>query len=259
MIFSHDISSILLELGPLEVRWYGLMYAVGLILTYLYIMHIFKREKFPIKDLDSVAVYLFFGMLIGARLGHVLFYNASYFLSDPVEILKVWNGGLSSHGGAIGVFVAYLIWIWVHKVNFSKYAGKLVLGFPVLAGFIRIGNFFNSELVGNVTGGSWGVIFRRLGEDFPRHPVQLYEALLSWSIFVVMLIIYRRYKKAPALFFLFLYMLLYFVGRFIVEYFKDFRGHNWDISLDMGQILSILPVLISLVYFIFFFSKPRKG
>src|SRR3989338_5672928 len=161
MVFVNDISPILLELGPVELRWYGLMYAAGLILTYFYIFSVFKREKFPAKDLDSVAVYLFFGMLIGARLGHVFFYNAGYFLSNPIEILKVWNGGLSSHGGAIGVFAAYLIFIWVHKVNFSKYAGKLVLGFPILAGFIRVGNFFNSELVGNPTDGSWGVIFRK--------------------------------------------------------------------------------------------------
>ncbi len=259
MVFVNNFSPVAFSVGPLVVHWYGLVYAIGLILTYLYIASVYKREKLPIAKLDSVAIYLFFGMLIGARLGHVFFYNAGYFLSHPLEILKVWNGGLASHGGAIGVFVAYLIWIWVHKVKFSKYADKLVMGFPIVAGFIRLGNYFNSELVGNATGGPWGVIFRRLGEDFPRHPVQIYAALMSFGIFLIMFLTYRRYKKAPPLFFLFLYMLLYFIGRFVVEYWKDFAGHTGNLPLDMGQILSIVPILIALAYFLFYFPKQSRA
>ncbi|MDA1060354.1 MAG: prolipoprotein diacylglyceryl transferase [bacterium] len=258
MIFVNNFSPVAFGLGPLEVRWYGLAYAIGLMLTYFYIASVYKREKLPVEKLDSVAIYLFFGMLIGARLGHVFFYNAGYFLSHPIEILKVWNGGLASHGGAIGVLVAYLIWIKVHKVKFSKYADKIVLGIPILAGFIRIGNFFNSELYGNPTDGSWGVIFRRLGEDFPRHPVQIYAALISWATFFIMFVIYRKYKKAAPLFFVFLYVLIYFSGRFIVEYWKDFKGHTGDIPLDMGQILSIVPILIAVVYFVFYFPKKSR-
>lgn len=259
MIFTNDLSPILADFGPIEIRWYGLMYAVGLVLAYIFTFWVFKREKYATGDLDSLAVYLFIGMVVGARLGHIFFYSASYFLSHPLEILMIWKGGLASHGGAIGVFLAYLIWTRVHKVKFIKYPDVLVLGFPILAGFIRLGNFFNSEIYGVPTDGSFGVIFKRLGEDFPRHPVQLYETLASWLIFVVLLVIYKKwYKKTPPLFFMFLYMLLYFSWRFFVEFWKDLHGPLTQLPITMGQLLSIVPIVASLVYFIFFFPRQKK-
>ncbi len=109
LTFTHDISSIAFAAGPFEVRWYGLMYAIGLALTYLAIYQVFKKQKYKLEHLDSLAVYLFFGLVIGARLGHCFFYNAEYFLANPVEILKIWNGGLASHGGAIGVSFGNLL------------------------------------------------------------------------------------------------------------------------------------------------------
>lgn len=256
MIFTNNLSPVLLDFGFLEIRWYGLMYAIGLIFVYFYTYWIFKREKYPVSDLDGLAVYLFIGMVIGARLGHVFFYEAEYYLSHPIDILKVWNGGLASHGGAIGVFLAYLIWTKVYKVKFSKYPDCLVLGIPVLAALIRIGNFFNSEIVGLPTKASWGVIFKRLGEDFPRHPVQFYEAFLSLFIFVVMFVLYKQYyKRTKPLFFLFLYIFLYFSGRFGIEFFKDLQGPLENLPITMGQLLSVLPVVLALVYFLAFYRK----
>jgi len=259
MVFEHDISPILFEAGPLEVRWYGLFFAVGLVLAYLLTRWIFKREKYSATHLDSLAVYLIIGLIVGARLGHIIFYNLEYFLAHPLEIFQIWNGGLASHGAAIGVFIAYLIWIKVHKVKFTKYPDALVICFPIVAMFVRIGNFFNSEIVGVKSGCSeCGVIFRRLGEDFPRHPAQLYEAVLSLVIFVVLFLLYDKYyKKTPALFFMFLYMFMYFMGRFFIEFYKDLQGPIESMPITMGQLLSILPVLLALGYFIFVYRKQK--
>lgn len=264
MFFTNDLSPVLFSAGPIEVRWYGLFFALGIAFCYLFLVWIFKKRGHPVADLDSLAVYLFFGLLIGARIGHVLFYNAEYFFSNPLEILKVWNGGLASHGAAIGLFIAYFIWMKVHKVGFSKYADLLVLPMPVAAAFVRIGNFFNSEIVGKAAQSDWGVIFKRLGEDFPRHPVQFYEADVSIVIFIVMFLIYKKYyEKTKPLFFMFLYMLLYFAGRFTVEFWKDQEGITPDsfiekTGLSTGQVLSILPFLAAVIYFVFFYRKLAK-
>lgn len=250
MIFTHDISPVFFEAGPVQIHWYGVFFVIGILLAYLVVLMFFKKRGFPVKHLESLVIYLFFGMLIGARLGHVFFYEAAHYLQNPVDILKVWKGGLASHGAAIGVFVAYLVWIKVHKVKFSKYADTLILGFPLLAGFVRIGNFFNSEILGLPAKSEWGVVFARLGEDFPRHPVQLYSAFMNWLVFAILIFAYVKYrKKTPPLFFLFLYMFLYFSGRFIVEFWKDLHGPLQTIPLSMGQLLSVIPILIALGYF----------
>lgn len=253
MIFTHNISPVLFEIGSLEIRWYGLLFAFGILLAYFFIAWVFKREKFDVARLDSVVIFLFVGMVIGARLGHIFFYNPSYYLNDPIEIFKIWHGGLASHGAAIGLLVAYLLWIFIYKIKFSKYADVFVLGFPIAAGFVRIGNFFNSEIVGNFTNGKWGVVFAKLGEDLPRHPVQLYSALMNWLIFLILFLVYKKYfGKVRPLFFLFLYILLYFSGRFIVEFWKDLHGPLTSLPISMGQLLSVLPILIAACYFIFF-------
>ncbi len=199
-------------------------------------------------------------MVVGARLGHIVFYDLAYYMANPLDIFMIWEGGLASHGAAIGVFVAYLLWIWVHKKKFSLYSDLIVIGFPVAAGFVRIGNFFNSEIVGRPTNGSWGVVFERLREDFPRHPSQLYEAGLSFAIFAVLLVVYLKcFKKLPPLFILFLYVGLYFITRFFVEFWKARHVLDYEIPLSMGQWLSILPVLIAIGYFIYVYFKHIKA
>lgn len=265
MIFINDFSPDLVHWGPVVIRWYGVLFASGIMLNYLLVKWVFKREKYPVSDLDSLMIYLFFGVLIGARLGEVLFYEPGFFLRNPSEIIKIWHGGLSSHGASIGVFVAYLLWTKTYRVKFTKYADALALGFPITATFVRIGNFFNAEILGLPTGsgsipGTWGVIFKQAGEDFPRHPVQLYEAALNTVIFVILLWIYKNYyRKTPPLFFLFLYSMLYFGGRFIIEFWKDLHVLPEGFPLSMGQVLSIVPILLATGYFIFIFPKQKKG
>jgi len=259
-MFYHNISPILLEIGPLSLRWYGLLFVVGLVITFFVLRWIFKREKLPVRDLESVAIYLFVGMVVGARLGHIIFYDLAFYLNHPLDILMIWKGGLASHGAAIGVLVAYLLWIWVHKKKFTLYLDLLVIGFPITAGFVRIGNFFNSEIVGRATDGTRGVVFERLGEDFPRYPTQLCESALSFGIFVVLLVVYLKwFKKLPPLFILFLYVGLYFSTRFLIEFWKERHVLNYDIPLSMGQWLSIVPVLIAIGFFIYLsFCRKKK-
>lgn len=259
-MYIHEISREIVAFGGLTLRWYGLMFVIGLLLNYFYTAWIFKREKYPIEHLETAAIFLFLGMVIGARLGHVFFYEADFYLSNPIEILKIWKGGLASHGAAIGLLVFYLFWLKFQKVKFTKYVDVLVLGMPITAGFVRIGNFFNSEIVGRATDGSWGVVFTKLGEDFPRHPSQLYEASLSFGIFFILFFVYiKYYKKLPHLFILFLYVFLYFLTRFIVEFWKERHVLPYDVPLSMGQFLSIIPVLIAVVYFGYIiFRKNRR-
>ncbi len=262
MIFYQNILPILIKLGPLTIRWYGLFFAIGLLLAYLFLWHIFKSEKLNLNHLDTVVLYLFVGMFIGARLGHVFFYEPGYYLSNPIEILKVWKGGLASHGAAIGVLFAYLIWLKVYKIKFSQYIDYLILGFPIVSTFVRLANFFNSEIIGQPTNGQWGVVFQQLGEDFPRHPTQLYESGLSLIIFIILFIIYKKYsKKLPTYFNLFLYIFLYFITRFIVEFWKERHIIPDSFPLSMGQILSILPILIATGYFVYliFNKKDEKN
>ncbi|MFA6917763.1 MAG: prolipoprotein diacylglyceryl transferase [Candidatus Gracilibacteria bacterium] len=251
MIFVNNIDPELLNYGFIHIRWYGLMFLIGIVLNYLVLRWAFRRGGHRLEDLDSIVVYLFVGLILGARFGHIIFYEPQYYFENPAEILKIWNGGLASHGAAIGVFLAYLTWVVVHKVDFKKYADILVLGMPLTAAFVRIGNFFNSEIVG-IRSDGWGVIFKRLGEDFPRYPAQLFESILSFVIFAVMILIYKRWRSrgvAPKLFYVFSYMLLYFSGRFVIEFWKDLHGLPADFPLSTGQVLSILPIVLALGYF----------
>ena len=258
-MFIHDISREIATFGGLTLRWYGLMFVIGIILNFFFTRWVFKREHYPVEHLETAAIFLFLGMVIGARLGHVFFYEADFYLSHPIEILKIWKGGLASHGAAIGLLVFYLLWIKFQKVKFTKYVDVLVLGMPITAGFVRIGNFFNSEIVGRPTDGTWGVVFKKLGEDFPRHPSQFYEAGLSFAIFFILLWVYLKfYKKLPPLFILFLYVFLYFTTRFVVEFWKERHVLSYDIPLSMGLWLSVIPVVIALGYFGYIFLKKKK-
>lgn len=258
-MFIHEISPILFQTGPISIRWYGLLFALGITLNYLYTQKIFRRNQLSLNDLDSIALYLVIGMIVGARLGHILFYNLDYFLAHPLEIFQIWHGGLASHGAAIGVLIAYFLWTRLHKVPFSKYPDLLVLGMPLTAGFVRLGNFFNSEILGKPTDGTWGVVFTKIGEIVPRHPSQLYEAALSFLIFIILYLVQKKYYPRLAKYFiLFLYVLLYFSSRFLVEFWKEKIGVPPDFPISMGQILSIIPILIALSYFFSSCSGEKK-
>ncbi len=250
-MFINEISPVLFELGPLSLRWYGLFFALGLMAAYLLVRHLFKKKGHNPEIADSVIFYLVIGIIVGARLGHVLFYHPATYLSDPLAVFYVWKGGLSSHGGALGALIAYLIWLRVHKTSFTKHLNELILGAPIVAFSVRMGNFFNSEIIGTPTNSEWGVVFARLGEDFPRHPAQLYEAALNAALFIFLYLAYRaRGPRRPKPFLLFTYMGFYFGGRFFIEFYKERFTVPVDIPLSMGQFLSLIPIALALSYFV---------
>jgi len=263
-MFVNNIPSTLV-VGSFEVHYYSLFFAFGVILNYLILEKLWKKNGWSPKILDSAVIYLFFGLVIGARLGEVFFYNPEYYLSDPVKILKISEGGLSSHGATIGLIVAYVMFLLKEKhkkhgglkENFLKYADVLALPMPLTAALVRIGNFFNSEIVGRATDSPLGVVFAKNGENFARHPAQLYEGALLMFIFIILSLTFLR-KRRPNGLILFLFIGLYFLGRFFLEFFKEYQTDMesllpWD--LTMGQALSIIPVLIALGYFIYIFAR----
>lgn len=270
-MITWNISPILFSFGPVEIRWYSALFATGVLLYYFLTRRLFRGRGWAVDDFDSIVLYLFLGMVIGARLGEVLFYNFSYYLASPIEIFKVWNGGLSSHGAAIGVFVAYLIYWGVKKWKsrsagssgvfpFLKYVDVLAVGMPLVAGFVRLGNFFNSEIVGRATSAPWGVAFN--GESFVRHPSQIYEMILAWGVFGILIWANSRLRVRPG-FIMFLFIALYFSSRFFVEFFKGFTGNEavnagW-FGLTMGQWLSVVPVVIGVCGIIATYDASKRA
>lgn len=284
-MFIHNISRVVLEVGPFDVRWYGLMFAGGVVLYYFLTRWLWKREKWPFKDFDSLILVLFIGLVVGARLGEVFFYNFGYYSRAGFwEIFKIWEGGLSSHGATIGLVVAYAaFWWWrrfaAHRKGvrremgggfaFSKYVDIAAVCMPLVAGFVRIGNFFNSEIVGRASDAPWAVVFAQNGESFGRHPVQLYEGFWAWVVFAIVFGLWLRKMGAknraknwarPG-FFLFLFIGLYFAGRFVIEFFKEYQigigsdGLPW--GMTMGQALSVVPVVVAVGWFIIFYRRSH--
>lgn len=242
-----NIDPVFLDLGPLEIRYYGVFFAVSLLLAYELAKRLCLEKKLPAEWLDSLCIYLVIGLIVGARLGHIVFYDLAYYLAHPVEILEVWKGGLASHGAAIGLLVAYGLFLWRHpKVKFFDFADLIVIvaGLPV--SLIRLGNFFNSELIGRTTEVPWAVTFLRV-DDLPRHPSQLYEFGMGLVLFVIMLALWHtKSKTAKPGFFFGVFFTLYFAMRFTVEFFKDFPLHSEFFNLTTGQMLSLPFFLLGL-------------
>ncbi len=251
------------RIGPFALRWYSLMFIISFLLGYHLMRRFFALEKKPQTDVDDLFLYVFLGTIIGARLGHCLFYDPGYYLSNPLEILKIWRGGLASHGAAVGILTA--LWYYSHKKTGQSFLwiGDRVAIVVALSGFfIRMGNLFNSEIVGRPTDVPWALLFPRYEENpVPRHPAQVYEALAYLSIFYLL---YRLYQKPAVrdrrgvLFGLFLITVFGF--RFFVEFFKEVQ-ETWEVgmALNMGQILSIPFVLIGVYLLVRGWKQPPGG
>ena len=251
-----SVSPEIFHLGPVSVRWYGFLFAMAFVAGYFIMTWVFNKEGRPKTDLEQLSVYMIFGTVIGARLGHCLFYNPEYYLSNPIEILKVWEGGLASHGAAIGILTAIYLFS-SKKRNYPMIwtLDRIVIVVALSGTFIRLGNLFNSEIIGKPTDVSWGFIFTAV-DDIPRHPAQLYESIAYFIIFLILLFIYYKgieKKKSGLLFGIFL--VLVFTFRFFVEFLKENQsGFEEAMILNMGQLLSI-PFVIAGIIFI---TKPFK-
>ncbi|HPE86608.1 MAG: prolipoprotein diacylglyceryl transferase [Bacteroidales bacterium] len=240
----------------IHVRWYGLFYAIGLYLAYMVIGWMLKKEGKSEKLTDALAIWVIVAAIVGARLGHCFFYEPSYYLAHPWEILMIWKGGLASHGAAVTIPIALFLFARKYKtqynINLMWLFDRLAVGIPLPAFFIRMGNLMNSEIYGVKTTLPWGFIFERNGETLPKHPTQIYEAMAYLAIFVVLFILYKRKGKEikPGLL-AGLFFFLVFTARFFIEYIKNPQvDFEIGMPLYMGQLLS-LPLIIIGIWLIF--------
>lgn len=242
--------------GPIQPRYYGLMFACAFIFGYLVAARIFLQGGRTHEEIDRLLIYILVATVVGARLGHIIFYDLEYYLRNPHLIPAIWRGGLASHGAAIAIILA--MWLYVKKtprISFYWLADRVVPSVALGGMFIRIGNFFNSEILGKATDLPWAIIFPRGHVEnhvenplLPRHPSMLYESLSALLIFLILMGIYHRYDKRPPEGSLFgTFLVLLFTGRFLIEFTKlpqsDFEA---ALILNMGQLLSIPLVLFGL-------------
>ena len=192
-----NIDPILIDLGPIKVSWYGMMYVFGFIASYLLVRYQMERKDFGVSrvEVENLYFYLIIGLMAGARLGYVLFYDLKMYLSDPLQIFAIWRGGMSFHGGLIGVLIVGVSFSWRNKKSFWKIADLIIVTAPIGLGLGRIGNFINGELYGRVTQVPWGMIFPR-GGPLPRHPSQLYESGLEGGVLFLILWLLKD-RKLP--------------------------------------------------------------
>jgi len=248
-----NIDPILVEIGPLRVSWYGLMYVLGFFASYLLVRYQMKKKDFGVSKLDveNLYFYLILGLIIGARLGYVLFYDLKMYLKDPLEIFAIWHGGMSFHGGLIGVLVVAILFSWKNKKPFWKIVDLFIVTAPIGLGLGRIGNFINGELYGRETDVPWGMIFPN-GGPHPRHPSQLYEcALEGGALFIILW--FLKDKELPEGGLLALFLSVYGIFRFFVELFRQPDKQLGFIlgPFTMGQTLSafmIIGGILLLVY-----------
>ncbi len=249
-MFIHNINPVLLHLGPLEIRYYGIIYALGFVFAYFFLRYFIRQKKLHMReqDLDTYILYLIIGVVLGARLFEILFYNLAFYLEHPAEIIALWRGGLSFHGGLVGAILA--TWLFCKKKNipFLHLADFIVIPTALALALGRVGNFLNGELPGRVTNLPWAVQFP--GVDGFRHPSQLYESAKNFFIFGVLLWQVKKERQNGYLFGVFLF--LYGILRFLIEFVRE--PETMVVFLTMGQALS-LPLVVVGLYFI---KKKRK-
>lgn len=261
-----DVNPAIFSLGEKEIRWYALAFAIGFFIGYKVVERMFKRENVNMAWLDPLLYSTILGTIIGARLGHCLFYAPQYYLANPIEILKVWEGGLASHGGVLGIIIA--TWFYSKYVSHKSMMwafDKLVVPTGLVAALIRLGNLMNSEIFGNPTTLPWGFNFVRSREWLaigqPCHPTQIYEAICYLLTFALCMWLYFKkdaWKKEGFIFGVF--MICIFVARFFIEFLKlPQEAFEANMALDMGQWLSIPFVLLGIGCIWWSMRKPQPA
>ena len=258
-----DINPVALDFGIIKIRWYALSYIAGILMSWYLILRIIKLKKIDIntKQVSDLVGNCMIGIIIGGRLGYVLFYNPEYYFNNLTEIFKIWNGGMSFHGGFLGVVFAIIYSSKLFKIPILTFSDLIALVTPVGLFFGRLANFVNGELYGRITNHPFGMVFPT-GGDLPRHPSQLYEAFFEGVIlFIILWIMASIFNllKRPGLitsYFIFLYGLF----RFLIEFFREPDQHIGLLyfELSMGQILSI-PMILTGLYFSIIFSKKNEN
>ena len=292
-----NVDPVAMSLGPLQIRWYGICWALGFLLGYVLMKRMYNHEKMPDWAIDSLLIYMLVSTVIGARLGHCLFYEPEYYLAHPVDMLKIWEGGLASHGGAIGILIGLLLYVRSFNKSTKKAKGekaritylwildRIVVPVCLVGSFIRLGNVFNHEIYGTPTALPWGFVFLRGNEQFcgtidnytpcnswasccppeqwlPCHPTGLYEAFFCLVAMGILLwMFYKRDMgdKRPGLMFG-TFLIIIFGSRICIEFLKNVQvDFERNMTFDMGQWLSVPFVLVGIVMIIRSFKVSTSG
>ena len=245
--FVWSVNPVLFSFGTLSIHWYGLFFATAILTGFQIMNFIYRHEKKPIEQLESLQIYIVIGIVVGARLGHCLFYDPAYYLSHPLKILAINEGGLASHGGGLGAILATLFYAKKKKVNFLYLLDRLAIPTAAFAFFVRMGNLMNSEIIGSKTDVPWAIIFSRV-DLLPRHPTQVYEALSYLFIFAILAALYLYTQKAKQRGFIFgTFLLTIFSARVVIEFYKLKQAAYENIlGMSTGQWLSIPFLLIGI-------------
>ena len=278
-----DVNPEIININGFGIRWYGLFFALGFLFGYLIMQKVFKLENRNQKSLDRLSIYMLISTVLGARLGHCFFYEPEYYLSNPLEILNIRQGGLASHGAAIGIIIGLLVYSVKEKLHVSWILDRIVIVVSLAGALIRTGNLFNSEIYGKITSVPWAFRFLKIEEDYmtavnnaglncnsadisclinfwpARHPTQIYEAFVYLLLFFVLWRLYFKYKAHTKPFLMFgVFLLVCFGFRFFVEFIKDVQvSSEKDMILNIGQKLSI-PFVVLGIFFIYRALKLSK-
>lgn len=252
--------------NPISVRWYGMMFALGFLIGYEIVARMFRHEGAPERWLGILLMWTLAGTVIGARLGHVFFYEWDYYGAHPAEIIKIWNGGLASHGGTIGVIIGVLCFSFFTTKRSPLWTfDRLVIPIALVGAMIRTGNLMNSEIFGGPTSLPWGMWFVRsrewhaMYEGIACHPTQIYEALCYLTLFVILMWMYwkKNLESRPGLIFG-VFLIGIFLPRFLIEFIKnDQVAFEADMILNMGQLLSIPFILLGVAMVVYAMMRPK--
>jgi prolipoprotein diacylglyceryl transferase len=272
LIYIHwNMDPVIFRAGAFSLRYYSVLFAGGILFSYIFLQQIFRQEGIDSRVFEKFAIYIIIGTVAGARLGHCLFYEPAYFLGHPLEIILPWQGmpwtanfrftgyqGLASHGGALGIFLAVCLFAKKYRISLWWLLDRLSLVVPVAGTMIRLGNLMNSEIIGSPSKVPWAFIFEKV-DMLPRHPSQLYEALLYLSLFFVLYHLYKKIKSRGIDGILFGWFL---TGLFLIRFFVEFFKANQEpfesvLPLDMGQLLSI-PFIIAGIILLYKKLKLRS-
>ncbi|WP_425601978.1 prolipoprotein diacylglyceryl transferase [Shewanella insulae] len=244
---------VLVSFMGLTIHWYGVLFATAIFAGFQVMKSIYVREGLDVESLDNLLIYCVIGIVVGARLAHVLFYDPSYYFAHPAKILAIWEGGLASHGGGLGAILALYYYHRKMKLPFLFLLDRLAIATAIFGFFVRMANFVNSEILGVPSDKPWAIVFEQV-DMLPRHPAQLYEALAYLTIFIALWIIYKTTEmkqKQGAQFGLFLVWV--FSARFLIEFVKVKQAaYAQDWSMSAGQMLSIPFLLVG----VFLLVKP---
>ena len=248
-MFINNFDPVAFEFLKFEIRWYSLSYIAGIILAWIYIKKFILKETEYSKYIDDLISYVIIGVIIGGRLGYVIFYNFEYYINNPLEILMIWTGGMSFHGGVLGVIISTYFFCKKNKLNTFYFLDLISLSAPIGIFLGRIANFINSELYGTKTDFFLAVIFEKV-DTVSRHPSQLYEAFFEGIIlFILLNLIYKKYINHKPGVLSALFLIFYSVFRFIIEFTREPDAHLGLVFMELsqGQVMSILFFVVGLI------------